>query len=80
MNKLFALLVLLSVVQGGLQSKCINNSKKHRKPKIARKQGVATETYRYKCNIKASEKDNFEDGAYCKNCGCHITEHDKESR
>ena len=47
----------------------------HVTKKMVRDKGVLTETNKYDCLVKAQEKDNFNDN-YCKNCGCHSSDHD----
>lgn len=82
MKKFFMLTTLLcamgcAVVGGALIAKCINN--KHQKEKTTRTGGEVKVTKVYKCIVKRDEAINFSDG-YCKNCGCHISDHDNEAR
>lgn len=64
---------MLHVVGNELAAHCINI--KHRKAKIELRDGVRKEIYNYKCKIQASDVMRFDNG-YCKNCGCHASDHD----
>ncbi len=73
MKKLLTLLMVLNVLHGVAHAKCIN--KKHRKVLVKSQGGQQVQTQEYNCAVRASEAKNFDEG-YCKNCGCHTTDHD----
>lgn len=66
-------LIGFTVISVSLSGKCIRT--KHRREQLTTQEGTRKETFYYSCQIKSSESENFDDG-YCKNCGCHVSDHD----
>ena len=54
-------------------AKCIRPT--HLSKKRVMIKGDNVETNVYECAVKANEQVNFSDN-YCKNCGCHSSDHD----
>lgn len=77
MKKLAAVLLLLQVLSGSLDARCINA--KHKKIKKIVIDGTQEDSAVYACPVKAQEANRFDDKDSCKFCGCSKNDHDNTS-